>query len=300
MHNFDQTLKDIGTLFLIWECFTPMVAFLPISASCGNVPVLLTHSLLLHQSLQKGSLQLYRHCAHGQYPVAYRVEKQQGFNLFWSSYQVHNLQWMQLRLTASKSNNRLSLLLSSSILHFVLCNSLAIQNQTVSSWNSDRQWLAYTSCIAIIHRRYSDKKQKRKRDLELEDTAFENISYQEAGGAQTSNIMETLPLDTVPISTIVRRLNRQDSNNSEQDEEREEGRARRQAHSQGHTNVRLTRRQRMMKRFSWTSHQSWRSYTRYVKRKLTKRESGTHEDEPAQTTLWILQCGVLTKIDWRM
>lgn len=114
----------------------------------------------------------------------------------------------------------------------------------------------------------------------MDGTDFVDISYQVAHDPQSTNIIDTLPRNTVPISTMLRRINREDSRNlSDQEGEEEEEGGRRERHS-GRSKQKKSRRTN----FSWTTHQfSWstRQWRTYLKGKLHKGSTRSSRSEPA-------------------
>ena len=98
---------------------------------------------------------------------------------------------------------------------------------------------------------------------------FENISYQLADAAiTTSNFVDTLPNNTVPLSTALHHLNRQDSRNSNLDEDDGINPG-----SRGSPRVTPARRKKRTE-LGWTQHQfrSLGTYRKYIK-KLSKHRT---------------------------
>ena len=104
------------------------------------------------------------------------------------------------------------------------------------------------------------------------------MSYQEAGVPQTSNFVATLPRNAVPMSTLVRHLNRQDSRSSTEDVE--EGRGSRGRFSHRGTKVTKTIKQHMRKQFSFTNQRfSWSTYRTHIRGKLKKENRDSMDGE---------------------
>ena len=136
------------------------------------------------------------------------------------------------------------------------------------------KWVSSCFFLLLFNRKCSEARKHRKiTTVSVPDEDFGNISYHFADAANiTSNFVDTLPVNTMPISRVMRRLNRQDSRDSNLS-----GDSGAEAGSRRNVKVTKTQKSESRKRKSepkWTKRQfsSLRLYRKYFTERLSKQK----------------------------